>query len=175
MKWARAVIKYSKETQVKNSAIQLVVSGYSEDCSAGRQSACSHVARKCMKQLSQSPLLLELDYGKLFTALNTSFIAELCAMLALRCLGILLVPTKTKRADGDIPYILRFVPVSCPQLVVQSSYYSMIYASLVCVVVCNELVDKSRNTYSYLVHTMQESSYQAFTGGCLSQPFLAIQ
>ena len=34
MKWARAVIKYSKETQVKNSAIQLVVSGYSEDCSA---------------------------------------------------------------------------------------------------------------------------------------------
>jgi len=36
MKWARAVIKYSKETQVKNSAIQLVVSGYSEDCSAGR-------------------------------------------------------------------------------------------------------------------------------------------
>ena len=36
MKWARAIIKYSKETQVKNSAIQLMVSVYSEDCSAGR-------------------------------------------------------------------------------------------------------------------------------------------
>ena len=95
MKWARPIIKYSKETQVKNSAIQLMVSVYSEDCSAGRQSACSHVAWKCMKRLTQNPLLLELDYRN-FTALNTSFIAELCAMLALHCLGILVVPTTTK-------------------------------------------------------------------------------
>ena len=36
MKWAVAVIKYSKETQVKNSAIQMVVSQYSEDTSAGK-------------------------------------------------------------------------------------------------------------------------------------------
>lgn len=36
MKWAVAVIKYSKETQVKNSAIQMVVSQHSEDSSAGK-------------------------------------------------------------------------------------------------------------------------------------------
>ncbi len=32
-------------------------------------------------------------------------------MIALRCMGVLLVPTRTKRADGDIPFI-KFVPVS---------------------------------------------------------------
>ena len=42
----------------------------------------------------------------------TSLLAEMSVMFALRCLGILLIPTKTKRADGDIPFILRFVPVS---------------------------------------------------------------
>ena len=42
----------------------------------------------------------------------TSLLAEMSAMFALRCLGILLLPTKTKRADGDIPFILKFVPVS---------------------------------------------------------------
>lgn len=36
MKWAVAVIKYSKETQMKNSAIQMVVSQHSEDSSAGK-------------------------------------------------------------------------------------------------------------------------------------------
>ena len=42
MKWAVAVIKYSNKTQVKNSAIQMVASQYSEDTSAGKfgQSAC---------------------------------------------------------------------------------------------------------------------------------------
>ena len=39
-------------------------------------------------------------------------LAEMSVMFALRCLGILLIPTKTKRADGDIPFILKFVPVS---------------------------------------------------------------
>ena len=36
MKWAMAVINYSRETQLNSSAIQQVVGGYSEDCSAGK-------------------------------------------------------------------------------------------------------------------------------------------
>lgn len=35
-----------------------------------------------------------------------------CAMLALRCLGILFLPTRTKKADEDIPFIIKFVPVT---------------------------------------------------------------
>ena len=31
---------------------------------------------------------------------------------AVRCLSILLIPTKSKCIDGDIPYIIKFVPVS---------------------------------------------------------------
>jgi len=54
--------------------------------------------------------------------------------------------------------------VSGPVIILQ---YDLCITCL-CVVVCNELVDKSRHMYSYLVHTMQESSCQAFTGGCLS-------
>ena len=33
------------------------------------------------------------------------------AMLAVRCLGLLLIPTKVKRAEGDIPYLVKFVQV----------------------------------------------------------------
>lgn len=33
-------------------------------------------------------------------------------MVALRCLGLLLIPTKTKGATEDIPFLLRIVPVS---------------------------------------------------------------
>ena len=33
---------------------------------------------------------------------------------AIRCLSLLLIPTKTKSAEGDIPYMMRFVPVSVP-------------------------------------------------------------
>ncbi len=35
MKWARAVVKYSKETQVNSSAIQLILGATAEDCDAG--------------------------------------------------------------------------------------------------------------------------------------------
>ena len=34
------------------------------------------------------------------------------ALMALRCLALLFVQTKVKRADDDIPYVMRFVPVS---------------------------------------------------------------
>ena len=30
---------------------------------------------------------------------------------ALRCLGVLLTTRKSKKADGDIPFLVRFVPV----------------------------------------------------------------
>lgn len=33
-------------------------------------------------------------------------------MIAMRCLGLLLIPTKTKESTGDIPFFMRFVPVS---------------------------------------------------------------
>jgi hypothetical protein len=33
------------------------------------------------------------------------------ALIALRCLGLLFIGTKTKRADGDIPFLMNFVPV----------------------------------------------------------------
>lgn len=33
-------------------------------------------------------------------------------MISMRCLGLLLIPTKTKRVDGDIPFFIQFVPVS---------------------------------------------------------------
>ena len=33
------------------------------------------------------------------------------ALIALRCLGLLFIATKTKRADGDIPFVMNFVPV----------------------------------------------------------------
>jgi len=31
---------------------------------------------------------------------------------ATRCLGLLFIPTKTKEESGDIPFFMRFVPVS---------------------------------------------------------------
>ena len=31
---------------------------------------------------------------------------------AMRCLGLLLIPVKTKEVTGDIPFFVRFVPVS---------------------------------------------------------------
>lgn len=33
-------------------------------------------------------------------------------IVAVRCLGLLLISTKTKDHDGDIPFLMRFVPVS---------------------------------------------------------------
>ena len=36
MKWAIAVIKYSKETQVHSSSIQHILQDYSEDADAGK-------------------------------------------------------------------------------------------------------------------------------------------
>jgi len=32
-------------------------------------------------------------------------------MAAIRCLALLLIPTKTKQTDGDVAYVIRFVPV----------------------------------------------------------------
>ena len=32
-------------------------------------------------------------------------------MAAIRCLALLLIPTKTKHSDGDIPYLMKIVPV----------------------------------------------------------------
>ena len=37
---------------------------------------------------------------------------ESLTLRAVRCLSLLLIPTKTKSSDGDIPYVIRFVPVS---------------------------------------------------------------
>lgn len=31
---------------------------------------------------------------------------------AIRCLGLLLIYTKVKKTDGDIPFLMTFVPVS---------------------------------------------------------------
>lgn len=35
MKWAGAVLKYCREIQANSSAIQLVITTFSEDCDAG--------------------------------------------------------------------------------------------------------------------------------------------
>ena len=37
---------------------------------------------------------------------------DVLVMKAIRCLGLLLIPMKTKHAEGDIPFVMRFVPVS---------------------------------------------------------------
>ena len=31
---------------------------------------------------------------------------------SVRCLGLLLIPMKSKEATGDIPFLMRFMPVS---------------------------------------------------------------
>jgi len=33
-------------------------------------------------------------------------------IVAARCLALLLIPTKTKEESGDIPFFMKFVPVS---------------------------------------------------------------
>jgi len=38
---------------------------------------------------------------------------EPLTLKAIRCLGLLLISNKMKTLDGDIPYVVRFVPVSC--------------------------------------------------------------
>ena len=37
---------------------------------------------------------------------------DVCALAALRCMSVLLMPMKTKKAEGDVPFVLKFVPVS---------------------------------------------------------------
>ena len=40
------------------------------------------------------------------------------ALIALRCLGLLFIGTKTKKADGDIPFLMNFAPVGMHKLLV---------------------------------------------------------
>ena len=44
---------------------------------------------------------------------------------AIRCLSLLFIPTKTKSAEGDIPYMMRYVPVSVPVFIGIIIYYSV--------------------------------------------------
>ena len=44
------------------------------------------------------------------------------AVIALRCLALLFVQTKVKRADDDISFIMRFVPVSIIIIISLSGY-----------------------------------------------------
>ena len=95
MKWAGAVLKYCRETQANSSAIQLVLTNFSEDCDAGHLVYIAYFLHSLLH---------------IFAYIIHS--TDTCAMLALRCLGILLLPSRTKKADGDIPFIIKFVPVS---------------------------------------------------------------
>ena len=87
--WARAVVKYCKDTQVKSTALQAETEEFHEDISDGMFSKCT---------MHPCSLL--------------GFLTDKCALMALRCMAIMFTPMELKKMGDSIPFVLQVVPVS---------------------------------------------------------------
>lgn len=121
--WATSIIRYCKDTQIKSSSLQSETKD-TKDMNDGTLVTCvEHV------ELDLSIIPLDVIYGKqcklimgitLSCALSPSSrlslgslsLTESVALVALRCLALLFIPTKTKKIGENIPFILQVVPVS---------------------------------------------------------------
>ena len=92
--WSEAIVCYCKETQVKSTALQEETKDFSDDM----------YTDECM--------FCMIPHSELFI-INYFYSARL-AMMSLRCLTLLFAPLKKKKLEshGDIPYVLKIVPVS---------------------------------------------------------------
>ena len=60
-------------------------------------------------------MLLQVNIDKVYNSSDYSFCLRISidesALVSLRCLGLLLIGTKAKKCDGDIPFLVKFVQV----------------------------------------------------------------
>ena len=90
---------YCKETQNSSTAIQNIIKRTDLDCeSVFHLTLCMFV---CMSVCLNNNLLCIYLVGD-----------DMLIMSSMRCLGLLLIPIKMKQSDGDIPFLMTFVPVS---------------------------------------------------------------
>ena len=113
--WAKAIVLYCKDTQVRSTALQQETENFSEDTGLGKRymyicfGFCKSYCQSCNWSEKMSCFYIQYCIYIFYPSDDT-------VIMALRCLALLFFPGKTKKLGEGIPYVLREFRVSLPNI-----------------------------------------------------------